>query len=44
MRLPVIVTKAHKGKALELDCELETITLLGLPGGQAGHRGLGIRH
>ncbi len=36
MRLPVIVTKGHKGKALELDCELETITLLGLLGDKLG--------
>lgn len=36
MKLPVIVTQGHKGKALELDCEQETITLLGLRGEQLG--------
>jgi len=36
MKLPVIVTLGHKGKALELDCEQETITLLGLGGEQLG--------
>ena len=28
MRLPVITTLGHKGKALELDCERELITIL----------------
>lgn len=36
MRLPVIATQGHKGKALELDCEQETITLLGFGGEQLG--------
>ena len=34
MKLPVVVTKAHQGKSLELDTKRETITLLG-PDGQA---------
>src|SRR5438093_13665176 len=36
MKLPVIVTQGHKGKALELDCGQETITLLSLGGEQLG--------
>jgi len=36
MRLPVIATHGHKGKALDLDCEQETITLLGFRGEQLG--------
>jgi type IV pilus assembly protein PilZ len=28
MKLPIIVSELHQGKALELDCEQETITLL----------------
>ncbi len=34
MRLPVVITKTHLGKSLELDCDQETITLLG-PAGEA---------
>ena len=34
MRLPVVTTKTHLGKSLELDCGRETITLLG-PAGEA---------
>lgn len=33
MKLPVIATKTHLGKSLEVDCNRETITLLG-PGGE----------
>jgi type IV pilus assembly protein PilZ len=33
MKLPVVATKAHRGKSLELDAKQETITLLG-PEGQ----------
>lgn len=33
MKLPVIATKTHVGKSLEVDCNRETITLLG-PGGE----------
>ncbi len=33
MKLPVVVTKMHQGKSLELDAKRETITLLG-PDGQ----------
>ncbi len=36
MKLPVVVTKAHKGKALQLDSERETITLLGPQGESLG--------
>lgn len=36
MKVPVVTTKAHKGKSLELDCERETITLLGLAGEPLG--------
>lgn len=36
MKLPVVATKAHKGKTLELDCERETITLLDRAGEQLG--------
>ncbi|HJU03767.1 MAG TPA: TIGR02266 family protein, partial [Nitrospiraceae bacterium] len=36
MRLQVITTVAHKGKALELDCEGETITVRGLKGEKLG--------
>lgn len=36
MKLPVVVTKAHKGKALELDNEREVITLLGPQGEHLG--------
>lgn len=32
MKLPVVVTKAHQGKSLELDTKRETITLLGSDG------------
>ncbi len=34
MRLPVVITKTHLGKSLELDCDQETITLLS-PAGEA---------
>ncbi|MBI4401986.1 MAG: PilZ domain-containing protein [Nitrospirae bacterium] len=36
MKLPVVATKAHQGKTLELDCERETITLLDRAGEQLG--------
>jgi type IV pilus assembly protein PilZ len=36
MRLSVTVTQGHRGKFLEVDCEQETITLLGLEGQQMG--------
>ncbi len=36
MRLQVIATASHKGKALELDCERETITVRGLKGEKLG--------
>lgn len=36
MKLPVNVTKAHKGKTLELDLERETLTLLSPEGEQLG--------
>lgn len=36
MRVPVVTTKVHKGKSLELDCERETITLLGPAGEPLG--------
>ena len=36
MRLQVIATVSHKGKALELDCERETITVRGLKGEKLG--------
>lgn len=36
MRFPVHLTTGHKGKALELDSERETITLIGLVGEQLG--------
>ena len=36
MRLPVLVTKTHRGKAFELDMERETITLLGIVGERLG--------
>lgn len=36
MRLPVIATVPHKGKALELDCEREIITVRGLKGEKLG--------
>jgi uncharacterized protein (TIGR02266 family) len=32
MKLPVVATKAHQGKSLELDTKRETITLLGSDG------------
>ena len=32
MKLPVVATKAHQGKSLELDSKRETITLLGSDG------------
>lgn len=34
MRLPIIATKTHLGKALEVDCNREIITLLGPAGEQ----------
>jgi len=36
MRLPVITTISHKGKALELDCEREVITIRGPKGEKLG--------
>jgi type IV pilus assembly protein PilZ len=36
MRLPVITTVIHKGKALELDCERELITVRGSKGEKLG--------
>jgi uncharacterized protein (TIGR02266 family) len=36
IRLPVVVTVAHRGKALELDCEHETVTVRGLKGEKLG--------
>ncbi|HKN86221.1 MAG TPA: hypothetical protein VJV04_05145, partial [Nitrospiraceae bacterium] len=36
MRLPVITTIVHKGKALELDCERELITVRGPKGEKLG--------
>jgi uncharacterized protein (TIGR02266 family) len=36
MRLPVITTLGHKGKALELDCERELITIRGPKGEKLG--------
>lgn len=36
MRLPVIATASHKGKALELDCDREAITVRGLKGEKLG--------
>jgi len=36
MRLPVITTLIHKGKALELDCERELITVRGSKGEKLG--------
>ncbi|MGH7232981.1 MAG: TIGR02266 family protein [Nitrospiraceae bacterium] len=36
MRLQVIATVSHKGKALELDCERETITVRGIKGEKLG--------
>lgn len=36
MKLPVIATKTHVGKSLEVDCNRETITLLGPAGEPLG--------
>jgi type IV pilus assembly protein PilZ len=36
IRLHVIATAAHKGKALELDCERETVTIRGARGDKLG--------
>lgn len=36
MKLPVIATKTHLGKSLEVDCNRETITLLGPSGEPLG--------
>jgi len=36
MKLPVVVTKAHQGKSLELDTKRETIALLGSDGQTLG--------
>lgn len=36
MRLPIISTLEHKGKALELDCEHETIIVRGIKGEKLG--------
>lgn len=32
MRLPIVATRAHLGKSLDLDCDRETITLVGPSG------------
>lgn len=39
MRLPILVSDLHRGKALELDCNHETITLLSAEGRLLGHVG-----
>ncbi|MGH7260243.1 MAG: PilZ domain-containing protein [Nitrospiraceae bacterium] len=36
MKLPVVITKLHQGKSLELDAKRETITLLGSDGQSLG--------
>jgi type IV pilus assembly protein PilZ len=36
MRLQVTATETHQGKALDIDCDRETITLVGLKGEQIG--------
>lgn len=36
MKLPIVATKAHQGKSLELDLKRETITLLGADGQSLG--------
>lgn len=41
MKLPVIITKAHQGKSLELDTKRETISLLGSDGQTLGTVGWG---
>lgn len=41
MKLPLVVTKAHLGKSLELDTKRETITLLGSDGQVLGMVGWG---
>lgn len=41
MKLPVIVTKGHQGKTLEVDPQRETITLLGSDGQTLGVVGWG---
>ena len=41
MKLPIVATKAHQGKSLELDMKRETITLLGSDGQVLGTAGWG---
>jgi uncharacterized protein (TIGR02266 family) len=41
MKLPVVITKAHQGKSLELDTNRETISLLGSDGQTLGTVGWG---
>ncbi len=41
MKLPIVVTKAHQGKSLELDTKQETISLLGSDGQVLGTAGWG---
>ena len=41
MKLPVTVTKEHQGKALDIDCDQETITLLNEKGQPLGTLGWG---
>ena len=36
MKLPIVSTRSHLGKSLELDCERETITLVGPAGEELG--------
>ncbi len=36
MKLPIVATRTHLGKSLALDCERETITLLGPAGEELG--------
>ncbi|MGH7232982.1 MAG: PilZ domain-containing protein [Nitrospiraceae bacterium] len=36
MRLPILVSDMHRGKSLDLDCEQETMTLLGAEGQPLG--------
>ena len=36
MRLPIVATRSHLGKTLELDCDREIITLLGAEGEELG--------
>lgn len=36
MKLPIVATKTHLGKSLELDCERETLTVFGPSGEELG--------